>query len=377
MDNQNANKGGIVGSVHKILDGKTEDDAVKRATDASGLVDNASVIVQPNKYENIQSQSIVESTRETASEELAQIEAYNREMLRQQHMQEAKNKAKRTTIYVIIGIFGLFVFVVLGWMLVNAIMSINTPPAPTKLPEPPTAQKYDKVDGYDCKTSKCYKVEDLIDGRIILRDDMYYVYDIETKELSLTSIENQEYHNVKSFAWGGDNLVVLDPESDYSGLYSVSKNQMLVGFKYDNFYIDANDKVYAEMKSYAGKYIIARKDGLYRLVDVSTGQELIHGSEGVLIHDNFLASHENGGERRLYTLSGSQIAQVLPGEHLFIKGSYGLHVNSKGSFALYNPSGEKVRSNTSDEYKRINAMRKTIVDTLRKEKQYFEVVERN
>ena len=95
MDNQNNNKGGLVNISKNILEGKIgPDEEVKKMTDASGQM-SEDVVVHPNNFENVQSQSMVESARETANEELAQIKAYNDAILRQEKAQENKNKAKQ------------------------------------------------------------------------------------------------------------------------------------------------------------------------------------------------------------------------------------------------------------------------------------------
>lgn len=148
MDNQNNNKGGLVNISKNILEGKIgPDEEVKKMTDASGQM-SEDVVVHPNNFENVQSQSMVESARETANEELAQIKAYNDAILRQEKAQENKNKAKRTIIYVVLGIFGAIVIIVLVWMLVNAIIAMQSPAGPGTDPTPVDPEKLDTVDGY-------------------------------------------------------------------------------------------------------------------------------------------------------------------------------------------------------------------------------------
>ena len=197
MDNQNNNKGGLVNISKNILEGKIgPDEEVKKMTDASGQM-SEDVVVHPNNFENVQSQSMVESARETANEELAQIKAYNDAILRQEKAQENKNKAKRTIIYVILGIFGAIVIIVLVWMLVNAIIAMQSPAGPGTDPTPVDPEKLDTVDGYKCETSKCYKAADLPDGRLIIRDTNFFIYNTETEESVMTNIENQEYHAIR------------------------------------------------------------------------------------------------------------------------------------------------------------------------------------
>ena len=342
MDNQNNNKGGLVNISKNILEGKIgPDEEVKRMTDASGQM-NEDVVVHPNNFENVQSQSMVESARETANEELAQIKAYNDAILRQEKAQENKNKAKRTIIYVILGIFGAIVVIVLVWMLVNAIIAMQSPAGPGTDPTPVDPEKLDTVDGYKCETSKCYKAADLPDGRLIIRDTNFFIYNTETEESVMTNIENQEYHAIKPFKWGNQILVELDPESEKSGIYSITDNRQVIGFNYDTFYTDIKDDNYREQTWIEGQYIIAKLGGSYRLIRMYDGKEIIRGATRVFVHDKFCVSYEQGGERRLYTLEGKQFKVVPNGDLIYIKGSSAIYVEVEyEDFELFLASGEE------------------------------------
>ncbi len=342
MDNQNNNKGSLVDISKNILEGKIgPDEEVKKMTDASGQLDE-DVIVHPDNFENVQSRSIVESARETADEELAQIKAYNAEMLRQEKIRENKNKAKRSFIYILLGIFGVFVVAVLVWMLVNALIAMQRPADPGVDPAPERSKKLDTVDGYKCETSECYKAADLPDGRLIIRDTNYYIYNTETKESVMTTIENQEYHAISPFAWGDQILVLLDPESEKSGIYSITENRQVIGFNYDTFYMDIKDDNYYEQSWTEGKYIIAKLGASYRLIRISDGKEIIRGATRVFIHDSFCVGYEQGGERRLYTLEGKQFKVVPSGDYIYIKGNSAVYVEAGyEDFELYLASGEE------------------------------------
>ena len=78
MDNQNNNKGGLVNISKNILEGTIgPDEEVKKMTDASGQM-NEDVVVHPNNFENVQSQSMVESARETAKLKLIMTRLFGR-----------------------------------------------------------------------------------------------------------------------------------------------------------------------------------------------------------------------------------------------------------------------------------------------------------
>ncbi len=374
MDNQDANKGGFVNISKNLLEGKIgPDEDVKKLTDASGQIDKDSVVVQPGNFENVQSRSIVETTREEASEELAQIKAFNEEMERQQKLQERRNKIKRTIVFIILGFFGVIVLGVLIWMLVNAIVAVQAPVTPGEDPDPDKPTQYDTVDGYKCETATCYKVTDLPDGRIVIRDSSFYLYNTETKEATLTTIEDQEYHSIKSFKWGEKIYLELDPESEKSGIYSVSDNTQVIGFKYDAFYTDINDDNYREMKWVEGQYIVAKLGSSYRLVRMYDGQEIIRGANRVFIHDNFCIGFEQGGERRIYTKTGKQIKVVENGGKIYTHNTTVLYIASDNyMFELYDSNGEAIYEGDESDY--LNEIDIEQLDaTISKNKAYYKV----
>jgi len=165
---------------------------------------------------NVQTQSIVKSAREEAEQELAQVKAYNDEMLRRERAAEGVNTAKRTGLLIFGIILGVAVVGVIIWLVVSAIIFAQHPVDPTDLPPEEDPAKLGEVDGYKCKTANCEKVVDLPDGRIIIRDTSYYIYDLEEKVATLTTIENRDYHAITPFYWGKRLLAELDPESDSS-----------------------------------------------------------------------------------------------------------------------------------------------------------------
>lgn len=379
MDNQDANKGsgGLANISKNFLEGKvTSTEQVKKLTDASGQIDKDSVVVQPGNFENVQSQSIVETTREEASEELAQIKAFNEEMERQQKLQERRNKTRRIIIYVILGFFGAAVAGILIWMLVNAIIAAQSPVNPGEEPDPEKPAQYDTVDGYKCETSNCYKVVELPDERILIRDEDFYIYDTTEKKATLTTIENQEYHSITPFKWGDKILLDLDPESEKSGLYSVTDNSQLISFKYDSFYRDIKDDVYREMTWVEGQYIVAKLSGSYRLARIYDGQEIIRGAERVFIHDNFCVGFEKDGERRIYTKNGKQIKVVEKGGKIFIHGSTVVYVSSDDYyFELYDSAGEEIYE--GQEYDYLSEIDyEVFTETLSKNKVYYKVFDK-
>ena len=379
MDNQNAKKNGLVGIAGDIFSNEakiTNEEDVKKATDSTGG-NNQDVIIHPQNYENVQTQSVVETAREQAEKELAQIKAYNEEMLRRQKAEENKAKAKRGAIRTMLIIFLIVFVIVVGWVVVGALTNVYNPPAPEPEPEPEKPAQRDTVNGYKCKTDKCYKMADMPDGRIILRDDQYFIFDPTTRESSLTTIQNQEYYNITAFTWGKDILVDLDPETDFNGIYSVNENRMITGFNYDSFIHDIKDKSYNEMNWAEGQYIVARKDSQYRLIRLLDGKEIINGTNRVLVHDSFCISYFSNGERRFYTLEGEQFLVAPVGSYVYIKGNYLVFMKTPDkstSFELWGGDGKKITTNKDAEYLRLHKIKgKEFISTMEADKTYYKI----
>ena len=379
MDNQNAKKNGLVGIAGDIFSNEpklTNEEDVKKATDSTGG-NNQDVVIHPQNYENVQTKSVVETAREQAEKELAQIKAYNEEMLRRQKAEEAKAKAKRATIRTVLIIFFIVFVIVVGWVVISALMNVYNPPAPEPEPEPEKPAQRDSVNGYKCTTDKCYKMADMPDGRVILRDDQYFVFDPTTRQTSLTTIQNQEYYNITAFTWGNDILVDLDPETDFNGLFSINENRMITGFNYDSFIHDIKDSSYNEMNWAEGQYIVARKDSQYRLIRLVDGKEIINGTNRVFVHDSFCISYGNNGERRVYTLEGDQFLVAQVGSFLYVKGNYLVYIKTPEkiqSYDLYGADGKKISSSKDAEYARLHKNKlKDFIRVMDSDKAYYKI----
>ncbi len=363
MDNQNKNKGGS--GITNIFSNDTKislQEDYKHATDASGQMGQENVVIQPQNYENVQTRSKVESAREDADRELAKIKAYNEEMLRRQKADERKVKAKRTAVYVTLGVFVLIFFGVMVWVLINALMTVQTPPEPTDKPGDDPTKIYNVVDGYKCKTEKCFMVTELPDHRYLIRDDRFFIYEKSSGEVVPTAVPTQEYHNITAFTWGEAILLELDPESELSGLYSITENRMITdGFSYDSFFRDIKDDVYKEMEWVYGQYIIGRANGSYRLIRLVDAQELVRGNEGVFIHGNFLFDYEAGGQRRVFTMDGKMIKSTPAETVLFTSEKTGCLILFKDSasisFEVYDAAGNKLTSGKSVDYQTISKVK--------------------
>ena len=343
----------------------------------------SSVIVQPGEngtvdnpnsnLENIQTQSVVESAREEAEHELAQVKAYNEAMMHQQRAAETATKAKRTGLTIFGIIVGILLFGVIAWLVINSIILAQNPAKPGEKPGPDDPTQLAVIDGYKCTTTNCSKVVDLPDGRIIIRDTDFYIYDLEEKEAVMTSIENKDYHAITPFYWGDRLLAELDPESDSSALYNITNNYAVTGYDYDTIYNDINNDVYKNQKHVLGNYIIVHGSGSYRFIDLSSGGEVIRAAEKVFTHGKYFFGFEAGDEIRAYTMSGTQIAAAKSGEKFYLKGDELVHLNEKDAFEVYNAAGEKQKKGGCYDVIR-KIPRKELRARLEKDSSYYKIL---
>lgn len=303
-------------------------------------------------YQNVQTQSVVKSTREEANEQLAQINAHNAEVARQQKLAEEAAKAKRTGIYVAIGIFFAAILGAGIWLTANAIIAATQGGVQTgQEQEQDGPAQYGRVEGYRCKTEKCEKAADISEGNILIRDgSSHYLYDIAAKKASLTTIPEQEYHAITPLTWGEKTYFILDPESAQSALYSMTDNRIVTDFAYDEFFYDANAEQYAEMAWVEGKYIVAKSNGLYCLIQLSNGKETIRAAKRVFVHDDYYFGYESDGSIHIYADSAKKILVSKAGEILYTDGTHLIQIDSQNSYRLYDRSGEETEDEAIRNY---------------------------
>lgn len=275
-------------------------------------------IVKPNLV-NLQTKSLVESQREMSADELAKANAYAAEVQRQERQAKRQKAAKRIGVYVGLGAFGLIFIGVLVFLIVEILNTSNGGIGTNSNTGGGQASKLNVIDGYQCKTENCKRMNDLPDGRILLRDQGYIIYDKKDATTTLTAIDDQDYNSITSFTWGEKTYAVIDPVSDKSGLFSISDNRMVISYRYDKFYTDINDSnIYGDMAWVTSQYIIAYTSAPseYHVVDLISGQSILRGSSRVFMHDGFFIGYE-GEERRVYT-SGADSAFLVVGSNDYL-----------------------------------------------------------
>lgn len=324
MDNQNANYGGFPQDPDQ-------------GSSPNPPQDPNQTVIMPDNFENLRTQSMVETARDVSEKELAEQEARNAEMIRQQKIAELHRKegiALRDIIFIIIGV-GIAVAIV--WVVINIIIAAQAPAGET--PDAPVEDptKYSTIEGYQCKTSDCTKMADFPDGRSIIRDTKFYIYNPETKETKLTTIEQQVYYSMEPFVWNKRNLVVLKPESGAFGLYDADGNRQVADFAYDKFYTSINDPVYDNMHQVEQNYIVAHASGSYRLIDTVLGDEILSGPNGIYVYKNIIIGYESAGKRYIYFSNGGDpFLKTNSGDELFYAENMIIYLKKdKNAFEYY------------------------------------------
>lgn len=341
------------------------------------IQNNPFVKMGPTNYQNVQTQSVVMSTREEADQQLAAINAQNAEYMRQQKLAEEAMKAKKTGVYIIVAIIFIAIIGVGGWLIFNALMAGRQTVTPEEIVKPGEETKKENIEGYKCTTTKCEKMADIDSKSIIIRDsDKFYVFKTDTKAKTLINIPSNEYHKIEVFKWGGNNLAILDPESGQSALYNISANRQITDFSYDEFYTDIKSDTYKEMTSFESSYIIARNGSSQRLIDLSSGQEKIRAAKKVFVHDDYYFGYENDGSIHIYTDLGQQFAVVPSDSYIFTKGGFVIVINAKASATIYQSDGKKAASN--DITKELNKIpMKNRISSVLSNKSYYRIMANN
>ncbi|MBR3164395.1 hypothetical protein IKF15_03820 [Candidatus Saccharibacteria bacterium] len=306
----------------------------------------SSTIVQPN-FVNVQTQSLVPSSREVAEKELQEISAYNAQRQHEQQIIARNAKTKRLLTLMLIIIFAVIFGIVAIWMIFNVFLASRKTANVNNNPTAQSQAALGKIGTYKCKTGHCEKIVDLPNQHLLIRDTNYYEYDPETKAVTLTTIDSLDYHTITPFLWHDKVYLILDPESDQSALYNLSDNRILTSYNYDNFLTDPNDVAYKSMSEQTTRYIIAKTSNAYRLIDLSSGEELISGSGGLFVYGDYFFEYDTNGERRVYGKNRNRILVAQPGSGLYVKNGYLVYVrDAKSSPLLYDNEGKNASDST-------------------------------
>ena len=345
MDNQNANSGPTLPKFPFLggnNDKKVTRDGVEMTADQDAL--SPMTKAQNAEMENLRAKSLVESEREKANEELQRIEEYNARLRAAEEARIRAEKAKRTVVYVIIAVICVALVAAILVFVLVLLNSLRRPTDYTPGGQEQQKKEYAKVEGYQCESEKCGKIAELPDGRIILRDNSYYIYDTESKEKTVTAIENTEYYSAMPFIWGDKTYVVLDLDAGLNAIFSIADNRYVVDANYDAIYTDIEGDMYKDMKWVYGKYIVASRSGGYRIIDMSANNsEMVTGSTRAFAVESgpYFIGYETDGQKRIFNSAKEQIYLCDPGSSVYSREGLLVIVGSDNDYSIINTNGEQ------------------------------------
>ena len=329
-------------------------------------------------YQNVQTQSLVKSSREEAGEQLAAINARNAEIMHQQQVAQNVTKVKRTGLYITIGIIFAAILAAIIWLLAGVLSSSHGGIAPAAEEEDEPTITYEEIDGYKCTSKRCSKMTIIDKSRFIVHDGtQFYIYDTKAKKKTNTAIPEREYHAIATFKWGDNQLAILDPESEKSALYSITNNLVLTEFVYDDFVKDINDSAYDGMKNVEGTFIVAKAGSGVRLINIATGKEMVRGAKRVFVREKYYFGYETDGTVRAYTETGKNITVIKQGDSTFVRNGTLIVVSGEfDSCIFYNANGEQISEGPV--YLEVyNNISQNYAAALKKDSRYFQIPTNN
>ncbi len=331
------------------MDGNNLDSQKQPDDDISVLdkiIQNNPFVNKNDKYQNIQTKSVVESTREGLNGEYS---ALNARVAKQKNAEKAE-KAKHTLIYVLITILIAAIIGVGAWIGISIYLSSQNPANPGQDSEQNDNNKTTSLGDYKCDNSDCVKLADTtIESTILIRDGkQYYLYDTSAKARILTTIPEEEYNGFLPFKWGEKDYIVLSSSASKKALFSLNDNRLITDFFYDSFYINIDSTEYSDMTWVEGKYIVAYAITSYRLIDINTGKELVQATKHVFAHDDFLFAYEGNSTIHVYS-DDAKVLIVKSDEVLYTRGAHLVTV-SKQFANVYNSDGTSSTDTELNQY---------------------------
>ena len=298
------------------------------------------------KLENVRTQSMVESSRESAEKEYdANVARLKAEQRREEYAEKIDTAAKatgRTAIYTIIIVIVLLTIPAGVWFAYNAFRIGRKPIEYTNgnAPSGENGGSTGSLGDYKCRTSDCSLVKEIDDERIVVQDGGYYLYNKTSDERYALAFSSDESFVVDYAVYGGVEYLVLTNENGKKALFNLTSNRTITETTYTEFYLDIKNDIYKSMTWVEGKYLIA-KDSRYRLIDVRDGKVLVSGGQRVALYGYFGFGFEENGQRIAYTADGKQIRTIDSNKLVFLE-SDALIVVDKDTLStnIYGPNGE-------------------------------------
>jgi hypothetical protein len=295
--------------------------------------------------------SLVESARE---ERLREADSKALKAAQEAQRAERSKNIKKIVKFSILSLVGAGV-VIGGVFATISIISANSSPSGggsssgNNDPENPKGPALGVIEGYQCKTTICEKAADLPDGRILVRDTAYYIYNPADTGSVRTTIDSVSFRTIEPFMWKDLILVTLEQTTNQMGLYSITHNRKLSQeYIYASIATDINDPIYKGFEWIEGSYIIAKRpEGEVRLINTLTGAEILRATKKIFCLPRFFFGYETNGDRRAYTITGTRILSAPADRFLAVTAdNYLVHVlTGDRSFHMYDTSGNRLASN--------------------------------
>lgn len=309
----------------------------------TGLVnknDQAPKPVDPGALENVRTQSMVISEHEEAEQELKRLELERQRQAHNVTIEAGVENAKKTGVYIIITIICL-ILVALIAVLVFTMIPFFRKPSGTDIHIDNGGNESTTIGFYKCLSSECKELTTLSNGNKLVYDGNYIVLDQENEE-SFTTAMSGNYVSAESFVWGEVEYVFAKQDTGTGAIFSITNNRYLnTSENYEQVFTDIEDDVYEGQRWVEGQYLIVKRSGDYRLIEIASGKEVVLGAKAVFVTQGGLfVGYDLDGKKRIFNNANSQIALVESGK-VYVRDTYLIIVYEGGNFDIYNQNGEK------------------------------------
>lgn len=339
-----------------------------KVTDLTNLVnkDNQPKPTKPEELVNARTQSMIVSDREQAAQELSEMQAMREQQAHNEVIEANIRTVKKTGVYVIITAICVILIILVAILVFTLIPYLRRP---DKTPIVVDGGGDEKVfiDFYECHFNDCKELTTFPDGRILIHDGNYIILNDETEETFTTAISG-DYEAADVFDWGEKTYAFMKPAEGSGAIFSITDNKNITEDSYAEVYSDIENEVYVNQKWIEGQYIIAKRSGDYRLIDITNGREKVQGTKGVLaIKSGFFMAYDENGNRRVYNNSNTQITLVESGG-IFTRDSYIVVIYDDGNYSVYNNDGQTEEFEFKDELRSVD--REQLLETVEKDSKY-------
>lgn len=339
-------------------------DTLEAPADSESLVDKLEAkIFREGKVGNIRTQSLVESSRDDAQREYDRIVAQQQAYEHQQKVDAAVQTGSRAASYIAICILVVLIIGAGSWVAYNLFRLNSGGEIAEGTPDEPTVVEAGHIGTYTCKESDCKQILELSEDELLIRDDGYYVYNMHTGEVRLTTLWNEDFEDISLHHYGDKDYLVAT--TDKSALFNLTDNIDVTDFQYEEFIFDTTHEAYKGKTGIENSYIIA-VDGDYRMISIKSGEELVRGTAAVYEYDPFYISYSSDGKRYVYNNEKRQVCTVLDEQDYIyiIKKEIVIVAKPDGQTTYYNLSGQRPSDNEIvKKYSRMN--KSDILKTLR------------